>query len=817
MFPRRLHSLTDFSGIRRSARRLSCLLCLVAFALLLVPRPGFAEVHGQDATTPKTTHRHTAKHRHVPSNAHASHRASSVSSRRRAYRRTAVHHRTRRHHQLTARELARSRRYRRAFVASSELRPMGQQLVQNPTPAAFAGVAAFAHRHTGDAAAAAYLALGHAYLLDHQFADAATALHEAHIADATETSPDGPLADYADYLTAQAYLQSSQYPQAETILSGYVRKYPDSIFVPGIPILEANLFVQEGDPQRALQTLDRHRSEPIAGHADFQLALAKAELLAGQTDAAQRLFEHVYLDYPLSIEAGVARAQLATSGALHTIPAADRRRHADALYGAGHYADAAVEYRSLAAESDVPSAIQTDLLVAAAECDWKLKRLTKRELEAIPDTNDEAAARRQYLLMEMARDDGDTATVQSIDAQMESRFPSSSWLNEALYSTGNMFLLLKDFPNAITYYGEVAKRFPASRYAPSAHWRTGWLNYRLGQYSEAARLFDEQIRFYAGGREIPSALYWRARIYEDQEHRPSTAAAYYKTILRVYPHYYYAMLAQDRLSRLGSVTADSIPALDALHPEPIPELSDDVPEDDPHVVKARLLANAGLNEYIAPEIQAADGSDEWGAFAEADIYAAGGEAWKAMRLLKRAIPFYTSAPIEALPVAYWRILFPEMYWSDIKADSEKNGLDPYMVASLIRQETEFNPGAVSNKSAYGLMQLLPSVGRAMAREEGIRHFETSELLNPATNIRLGTLYLRQMLEKFNNQPEYAFAAYNAGDDRVTSWQSIGNYHGMDEFVESIPFTETREYVQAILRNEEIYRELDKVTAEHAQR
>jgi soluble lytic murein transglycosylase len=793
------------------------IVCLLVFAVLLLPVPGFAEVHGQQETTHKSTHHHAAaKHRHVPSNAHTSHRASSTTTHRRAHGRT-VAHRRHRHHRLTAREIARSRRYRRAFVASSELRPMAQQLAQNPTPAAFDGVTAFAHRHSGDGAAAAYLALGDAYLLQHKYADAVSALHEAHVADATKSSPDGPLADYADYLTAQAYLQNNQYPQAEKVLSEYVRKYPDSIFVAGIPILEANLFVQEGDAQKALQVLDRHRSEAIGGHAEFQLALAKAEQLAGRTDEAQRLFEHVYLGYPLSTEAGVARAQLVSSGILDKIPGAERRRHADALYGAGHYDDAAVEYRSLAGESDMPAAIQNELQVAAAECDWKLKRLSKNELDAIPDTNDEAGARRLYLWMELARDNGDTTTVQSIDSQMESRFPSSPWLAEALYSSGNMFLLLKDYPNAITYYGEVAKRFPTSKYGPSAHWRTGWLNYRLGQYAEAARLFDEQIHYYAGGKEIPSALYWRGRIYQDQEHRSSTAAAYYKTILRVYPHYYYARLAQARLEELGPVTSDSIAALDGLQAAPIPELSDDVPEDDPHVVKARLLANAGLNEYIAPEIRAADGSDEWGAFAEADIYASGGEAWRAMRLLKRAIPFYTSAPIESIPVAYWRILFPQNYWSEIKADAEKNGLDPYMVASLIRQETEFNPSAVSNKSAYGLMQLLPSVGRAMAREAGIHHFQTSELLNPATNIRLGTLYLRQTLDKFNNQPEYAFAAYNAGDNRVTDWQSIGTYHGMDEFVESIPFTETREYVQAILRNEEIYRELDKITAEHAQK
>ena len=765
-------------------------------------------------THPATSSHHTTTHHATPSNAHASHRASANTGRS-AHTRTVAHRRRRR--PLTAHELARSRRLQHAFVASSQLRPMAQQLAQTPTPAAYAGVSAYARSHSGEAAAAAYLALGHAYLLERKFPDAVAALHSAHLADGSKTVPDGALADYTDYLTAQAFLQNNQLPQAETVLDNFAQKYPDSIFVDSVPILRANLMVQEGDPQAALATLNPHRQEPVAGHADFQLALAKSEAMAGHTAEAQQLFEHVYLDYPLSIEAGVARSQLATNGVLATLPVDERRRHADALYNAGHFNDAEDEYRSLAAQSNVDEASRNALLVAAAECDWKLHRLSPNQLNSIPDTDDDTGARRMYLLMELARDRGDATTQQSIVAQMETRFPTSAWLAEALYSSGNMYLLLKDYPHAITYYGELAARFPTNKYAPSAHWRTGWLNYRLGQYPEAARLFDEQIRVYAGGKEIPSALYWRGRIYEEQEQKPASAAAYYRTILRVFPHYYYAMLAQDRLTHLGSVTPDTIAGLDALQPVTIPELTDDVPEDDPHVVKARLLANAGLNEYIAPEIHASDGSDEWGAFAEAEIYASYGESWRAMRLLKRAIPFYTSAPIEAIPVAYWRILFPQNFWPDIKADAERNGLDPYMVASLIRQETEFNPGAVSNKNAYGLMQLLPAVGRSLARQEGIAHFTTSELLNPSTNIRLGTLYLKQTLDKFGGQAEYAFAAYNAGDDRVIDWQSVGNYHGIDEFVESIPFTETREYVQAILRNEQIYRELDKVAAQRAER
>lgn len=692
---------------------------------------------------------------------------------------------------------------------------MAQELITMRSPAAYAGVTSWAQSHTGEAAAAAYLAVGHAYLLDRKFPEALTNLEKSK-------ALGHALDDYAEYLSAQAQLQANNLPAAESLLNGFENRYPDSIFVRSIPTLEANLFIQEGDPQMALAKLKPHLDEPIAHHADFELAQAKAEQMAGQTDAAARLFRHVFLDYPLSSEAKEAKNQLAVVGAAAPLSPGERRAHADALFNAGRWSEAAEEYRALAndpAESD--PAARYALLVAAAHCDWKLKRLNRKQLEELPDTQDETGARRMYLLMEAARDKDDGDSQRAIVEQMQTRFPASPWLAEALYSSGNMYLLRKDYAHAIEYYGDLARRFPkscepertpgCSNYAPSSHWRAAWLNYRLHQYSEAARLFDEQIANYPGGKEIPAALYWRGRLYQQQEHRPDMAAAYYSAVIRVYQHYYYAAEARSRLTEMGSVSPAYVAMLSNMHPETIPELSDDVPEDDPHVVKARLLANAGLNEYIAPEIQAAEGSSEWGGFAEADIYNSYGEAFHAMRVLKRAIPFYTSASIDAIPMGYWRILFPEPYWNQIKQSASANGLDPYMVAALIRQESEFNPQAISNKDAYGLMQLLPSAGRAMAKEEGIRHFEARQLLDPDTNIRLGCRYLRQTMDKFGDRPEYVFAAYNAGDSRVADWQSAGGYQGIDEFVESIPFTETREYVQAILRNQEIYRALDQKT------
>lgn len=729
----------------------------------------------------------------------------------RGRRRTAarVRHAPTRRARLNARARARSRKLQRAFVASSQLRPMAQQLAQNRTPAAYAGVSSYAQSHKGDAAAAAYLSLGHAYLLDRRFPEALSALSRA-------SATGDALDDYAAYLTAQTEMQSGQSAQAETLLNGFAAKFPDSVFVQQMPVLIANLSIQQGDPQTALRALGEHAGTPLASRADYLLSLARAQQMAGNPDAANT-FRRLYLAYPLGPEASQAKTQLQSMGASAPLTVEERQHHADALYTAGRYNEAYDDYRALAGDAGVVDAEQrARLLAAAAACDYKLKRLSREMAQNLQDSNGEAGARRLYLLMELARDRGDIGEQQSLVQQMEQRFGQSPWLAEALYSSGNMYLLRKDYPAAAGYYSELAQRFPVickgatgpcSDYAPTAHWRWAWLSYRMGKYSDAAKLFDEQIAHYPAGKELPSALYWRGRVYQDQESSPAKAAAYYQTVKDTFLHYFYAQQAEQRLAELGRVTPAEAPELDAIQPPTIPALTDAVPQDDPHVVRAKLLANAGLNEYIAPEIQAAEGSEEWGAFAEAAIYNSFGESAKAMHVMKRALPFYTSAPIASIPLAYWRILFPEAYWSTIRVDAEKNGLDPYMVAALIRQESEFNATVVSHANAWGLMQLLPTVGAEMAHKEGIRHFDHNELLDPAVNIKLGTLYLKQTLDKFGGKPEYAFAAYNAGDDRVLDWESIGNYHGMDEFVESIPFTETRDYVQGIVRNQMIYREL----------
>ena len=704
------------------------------------------------------------------------------------------------HSRPPSKPTARSIKLTSAFHASEQLRPMAQQLASTRSPAAYAGVLSYAKGHPGEGAAAAYLALGHAYMLDHRDADAITSLGQAKRAGEA-------LDDYADYLGAQAAIEANRGGEAYALLDHFADHYPDSIFVATAPVLLANAHLQQKDAKGALAMLTPLENTTGSAQTSFQYALGRAYQMAGDTAHAAPIFRKIYTTQPLTQEAAEAAAQLQTMGS--PLSAAERKTHADALFNAKRYSDASVEYNAIGRNNpQLNTADRNALTIYAAVCDFKLKHLDRRDVEKLPETSDDTAAAKLYMLAELSRDEDDRSGHDALIAQMVSRFPASRWLEEALYSGGNMYLLKHDAQQAIYHYSMLVKMFPNSTYAPSAHWRAAWMNYRTRNYSEAARLMDEQIQHYPGGQEIPAALYWRGRIYEDEEHNFPQAANYYRRLSSIYTDYYYADLARQRLVVLGAQPATPpAPALNAAQSAPAPELTGELPENDIHLIKARLLANAALNEYIGPEIRASPTSDEWGALAQAEIYVSYGEYTRALQSMKHSgISFYT-LPMDQVPVIYWHLMFPQPYWKELVASAGDSGLDPYLVASLVRQESEFNAGAVSPKSAYGLMQLLPSVGKSIAKKHGMKQFTTVQLLDPSVNLELGTVNLKQVLDRFGGQVEYALAAYNAGDTPVRQWLASNDYKDVPEFVESIPYTETREYVQAILRNREMYRAL----------
>lgn len=722
-------------------------------------------------------------------------RKQDSSSRAKATRSRAAHSKRKRHNPARVRQL------RHAFVASSQLRPMAQQLQTQHTPDAYAGVERYARAHSGEAADAAYLALGNAYLADQKYPEAVAALQHAR--------KSGPaLADYADYLEAKAEVAQQQFAQAEGLLTEFDTRHPDSILTGRAGLLLAQAYVGEGDPQSALKQLASLDSAN-QNTAAYLLVAAQAQQMAGDHATALKLYRHLYTEYANSAESTQAIAQLQAMGLPHPFTVQERAVHAEGLAKAGNYTAAAEAYRALAENPELAGSPDVNLYLAEATLyNYRQQHhVDASQLARLSDTNDEAGALRLYLMLELARDNTDAAQVQALLQQMQQRFAQSRWMVEALYSAGNMALVANDMPTAIQDYGALASNFPADSRASLSHWHAAWLTYRRGDKNAAALLFEEQIARYPEQPQVAAAIYWRGRIYQDVEKNNAAAVACYNTLIAKYHHYYYAEMARKQLAGLPGVSAATLPYLEHLPAPRLSTLTVDVPSDDEHVLRAGLLANAGLNQYIAPEIQASPDSAEWAAYAEAQIYSSYGETIRSLHAMKRSVHSYFAVSINQIPRGYWLLLFPKPDWQVLTRNAKANGLDPYLVASLIRQESEFDPGAVSYANAYGLMQLLPSEGRELAHNAHVRHFQTASLLNPDVNLQLGTIYLRQLLDEFNGQTEYALAAYNAGDDRVKSWLAFGPYASLPEFVESIPFTQTREYVQAILRNAEIYRRL----------
>jgi soluble lytic murein transglycosylase len=375
-----------------------------------------------------------------------------------------------------------------------------------------------------------------------------------------------------------------------------------------------------------------------------------------------------------------------------------------------------------------------------------------------------------------------------------------------------MYLLKPDYDHAIDHFRELQQRFPKGARASYAHWKTAWLSFRQGRTDEARAGFEDQIALYPDSNEVPAALYWRARLAEE-EGAPMMARAFYQKLSSRFRNYYYAELGRQRLKKLPAEgeEATHFALLDRVPPISAKEkvTESEPPEDNLRLQRARLLSNGALADLAVREMQAA-ASEEGGSWALAEtahIYQEGGQYDRGIQVLKRAIPSYFALDLPELPRPYWDALFPKPYWSDLRKYALLNGLDPYLVASLIRQESEFNPLAVSRANAVGLMQLLPSVGKHVAKEIKLKGYNPSQLYTPAVNMELGTRYFKSMVDKYDGQLEYALAAYNAGTDRVGDWLGQGRYRDPQEFVESIPFTETREYVQAILRNTTVYQRL----------
>jgi len=693
-----------------------------------------------------------------------------------------------------------------AFVASATLKPMARQLIQDRTPAAYSGVQAYAVRHSReDAGALAWLVIGYARILDHNYAQAIEPLNRAK-------PHAGDIGDYVNYYLATAYQQTGRLAEAIATLSAFDKTYPESLLIRDAHVVYADALIADGKASDAIELLEHDR---LPVRADLEMVLGRAYEADKQPSKTLAIFRNLYYTMPLSWEANQVQSdldKLTAAAQAQPVSIDVKSTRADLLMKGKQFSEAANEYRELINEVSPDQRPNMQIALAEALRHAGQNKDARKLLESVPESTPEISAERLFNFGEIARSTNDDDEFLRIVDQLRQRYPTSPGLEQSLLSAGNIYLLRRDFDKAIDCYRELQQRFPNGGRASYAHWKAAWLTLRQRRNEQAKQDFEDQIAWYPASSEVPAALYWRARLAEE-DNDSGTAYAYYQMLALRYRNYYYGELARLRLSKLKDETQTDLPHYAVL--DRVPPLSnldnitpDAVPTDNLRVQKAELLANGALTDFAVRELRAA-AEEEKGNWAPAEIarlYEDVGRYDLTIETLKHAAPNYFALDLPSLPRSYWEALFPKAYWSDLKKYASANALDPYLVASLIRQESEFNPNAVSHANAVGLMQLLPKVGKGMAKQEKIRHFSTQQLFTPATNLRLGTRYFRSMVDEFGSF-EYALAAYNAGSERVQDWMGQGKYRDPQEFVESIPFTETREYVQNILRNAGVYRQL----------
>ena len=371
------------------------------------------------------------------------------------------------------------------------------------------------------------------------------------------------------------------------------------------------------------------------------------------------------------------------------------------------------------------------------------------------------------------------------------RRPSSDRLAEALYALADLDHDRGSTETAAALYRRLVAELPKSEQAADAAMRLGALEYAAGRYAAAAVVFDASRSAASAVPRVLQSGFWSGQSWL-QAGDTMSARTRLSEVVATDPASYYGLRASESLGRPLRSSLGAGPAADGRQSRLAAAA----------VRRIALLDEVGLSAETAAEIERAKShfrSVPAGLYSLGEAFHGDGRTLDAVRI-GREIQRTTGSTDSRL----LRIIYPLRFEKEILAAARQRGIDPYLVAGLIRQESLFDARARSAAGAIGLMQILPRTGRELARRDGLRGFATTMLRDPGVNIRLGTLFFADLLERNGQTPAFALAAYNAGPSRVVQWRRNPEAADPDLFAERIPFAETRDYVRIVQQNARIY-------------
>ena len=613
----------------------------------------------------------------------------------------------------------------------------------------------------------------------------------------TDAARDSVIGDHVRYLLAEALSRGDDLAAARAAALSVVDRYPKSRLAPRALLLAATLDLR-ADQDASAQTMlvrliNAYPDAPELPGALYLLAMT-AEAL-GQSDAAALTYRDVRLLAPASGYAEGASDRIvalqAAGARLPPLTPAQRIDRAERLLRSNVPDVAMSEAQGIAAEVK-DGAVVTRALRVVADSARNLRQydVAARTLGLVIDRS--SAERRPGLKLEQARlyvrakDPARALAV--LDAAATGTEAEKS---EALYLKARMLEDLNREADAITAYRAVAVQFPSREAAAASLWRLGWLAYGKKDAQGTQKNWTRLAELGSAGAYRLPALYWTGRAREQAG--GAGAADLYNQILAEAPRSYYGMLAA---GRLGRTREGGIAGQIALPREPRAALS-----DDSGLARVVLLRRINLVEEAAAELESAvqdAAGDPVRLYGMAGVYIEAERYHMALRIMRRHFQTVAATGDPALPRAFWEMYYPYAWRDEMRDAAQRRGIDPYLVAAVVREESSYYPRAISRAGARGLMQLMPATARLMA--------PPGDLDDPGFNIELGTRFLAGLMREFND-PRLALAAYNAGPKNVRQWMSTRRTDDIEAFVEQIPFDETRLYVKRVVLSWDEYRRI----------
>lgn len=627
------------------------------------------------------------------------------------------------------------------------------------------------------------------------------------------------LADYHLFYIGFIQARGGDPGAAQAAFTRLLADYPESVKADEASLELGKVLLQRREYTTAATFLERAAaSKNGAVRNQGQLALAK---VAEQRGDIQRAYESL-----MAIRRG-ARGTAAARDAKQAIVGLRRRyrqlepqgtelvREVKLLLDERDYAGAAVGVERLqkapppGVSSEEIARLDAEALLGQGRFDDGLAALWK-VADDYPRSSAAPAALFRLASLLWNRD-RDAAAMRAFQ-ELQARYPRDRRVPDALYAIARIHNSAGRDSEAIEAYRVVIRRFPRSDLAAESKWRIGWIHYRAGRWEDAAIAFADLAES-ATGKRHDEAMYWRARTHENAGRGDRARQLYGQIVTSTagspYTAYYGAW-ATARLQRLSRQTREAVAPFAATGGESITAPVNREPVAPPslppfHVDRWRQLRAAGVHELAREELVAIEengsGDPETARFLI--------DAFQSVDDFRRARVLATRVGRAAGLSARERreLLYPLGFWAEVSRDAKMRQLDPLWVVALMRQESMFDPEARSPADARGLMQLLPSTAKRVAIELGGKPDADLDLTQPDVNIRLGMAYLGNLEGRYGGDMLKALAAYNGGETAVDRWQQQFGALAADEFVESITYRETRDYVKRVAGNYRVYREM----------